>query len=54
LSAEQELASGRLVQVHCSKLQIKRPFSLLTPQGPDPIGIVQAFSALVTEMNLPQ
>ena len=47
LSVEQELASGKLVQIHCPKLRIKRPFSILIPQGPDPIGIVQAFSQFV-------
>lgn len=44
LSTEQELASGKLVQIHCPRLRLKRQFSILIPQGPDPIGIVQAFS----------
>ena len=44
LSVEPELASGKLVQINCSRLRIKRPFSILIPQGPDPVGIVQAFS----------
>ncbi len=48
LSVEQELASGKLIQIHCPKLRIKRSFSILIPQGPDPIGIVQAFSQFVT------
>jgi DNA-binding transcriptional LysR family regulator len=43
-SVEQELSSGKLVQILCSQLRIKRPFSTLTPQGPDPLGMVQAFS----------
>jgi DNA-binding transcriptional LysR family regulator len=47
LSVEQELASGKLVQIHCPKLRIKRSFSILIPQGPDPIGIVQAFSQFI-------
>jgi len=51
LSVEQELASGKLIQIHCPKLRIKRPFSILIPQGPDPIGIVQAFSTFVTEFG---
>jgi DNA-binding transcriptional LysR family regulator len=51
LSVEQELASGKLVQIPCPKLRIKRPFSILIPQGPDPIGIIQAFSKFVTEMG---
>jgi LysR family transcriptional regulator, transcriptional activator of the cysJI operon len=51
LSVEQELASGKLVQIDCRELRIKRPFSILIPQGPDPIGIVQAFSTFVTMMS---
>lgn len=43
MSVEQELASGKVVQINNPQLQIKRAFSVLTPQGPDPIGIVQAF-----------
>lgn len=52
LSVEQELASGKLVQIDCPKLRIKRPFSILIPQGPDPIGIVQAFSKFIIENGL--
>ena len=48
LSVKQELASGQLVEIHCAKLQMKRSFSVLIPQGPDPIGIVQAFSKFIT------
>src|ERR1700693_2085856 len=48
LSVQQELASGQLVEIHCAKLQMKRSFSVLIPQGPDPIGIVQAFSKFIT------
>ncbi len=43
LGVEQELASGRLVKVECPKLTIRRPFSILFPQGPMPTGIVQTF-----------
>ena len=48
LSVQQELASDKLVEIHCAKLQMKRFFSVLIPQGPDPIGIVQAFSKFIT------
>ncbi len=48
LSVAQELASGKLVQIQCPKLRIKRPFSLLIPQGPDPVGIARAFSLFIT------
>ena len=48
LSVKQELASGHLVEIHCAKLQMKRSFAILIPQGPDPIGIVQAFSKFIT------
>ena len=51
LSVDQELASGKLVQIHCPKLQIKRNFSILIPQGPDPVGIMQAFSKFLTEKS---
>jgi len=49
LGVDQELASGKLVQIHCPKLKITRSFSILIPQGPDSIGIVQAFSKCITE-----
>jgi DNA-binding transcriptional LysR family regulator len=52
LGAELELSSGRLVELDCPQLRIKRPFSILTPQGPDPIGIVQAFSKFLIEAPL--
>jgi DNA-binding transcriptional LysR family regulator len=51
LSVEQEIASGKLVQIRCPQLRIKRSFSTLTPQGPDPIGIVQAFSTFIAETS---
>lgn len=47
LGVEQEIASGRLVKIDCPKLNIRRPFSLLLPQGPAPSGIVQAFAHLL-------
>jgi DNA-binding transcriptional LysR family regulator len=53
LGVELELSSGKLVELDCTKLRIKRPFSILTPQGPDPIGIVQAFSKFLIEAALP-
>jgi DNA-binding transcriptional LysR family regulator len=46
---EQELASGKLVKIDCPKLNIRRPFSLLFPQGPTPSGIVQSFIQLLLE-----
>ncbi len=49
LSVQQELASGQLIQIHCPKLKTKRSFSILIPQGPDPVGIVQAFSNFIVE-----
>jgi DNA-binding transcriptional LysR family regulator len=51
LCVEQELASGKLVRIYCPKLEIKRPFSVLIPQGPDPTGIVQAFSKFVAQAS---
>ncbi|HEX4139286.1 MAG TPA: LysR family transcriptional regulator [Candidatus Methylacidiphilales bacterium] len=44
LSVEAELASGALRQIPCPRLEIERDFSILTPQGPDPVGIVRAFT----------
>jgi DNA-binding transcriptional LysR family regulator len=49
LCVEAELASGKLVQIQCPQLRIKRPFSLLIPQGPDATGIVQAFSRYLAQ-----
>lgn len=51
LSVRQELALGMLAQIPCPKLQIKRDFSIIMPQGPDSIGIVQAFSKLLIREN---
>lgn len=48
LSVRQELASGQLVEIRWAKLPMKRAFSVLIPQGPDPIGLVQAFSNFLT------
>jgi len=52
LSVDQELASGKLVQINCAALLIHRQFSILTPQGPEPIGIVQAFSKFLMQDKL--
>ncbi len=49
ISVEQELAAGKLVKINCPKLCIKRPFSLLFPQGPTPLGITQAFIQVLME-----
>lgn len=49
ISVEQELASGKLVKINCPKLSIRRPFSLLFPQGPTPPGIAQAFIQVLME-----
>jgi DNA-binding transcriptional LysR family regulator len=43
ISVEAELAAGKLVKINCPKLNIRRPFSVLSPQGPAPAGIAQAF-----------
>lgn len=43
ISVEPELAAGKLVKINCPKLNLRRPFSLLFPQGPAPTGIAQAF-----------
>jgi LysR family transcriptional regulator, transcriptional activator of the cysJI operon len=51
LSVQQELASGKLAQIHCPKMQIERSFSILTPQGPDPVGTMQAFSQFLIQKS---
>lgn len=43
LSVEPELAAGKLVKINCPQLNIRRPFSVLYPQGPAPLGLSQAF-----------
>jgi DNA-binding transcriptional LysR family regulator len=48
LSVQHELASGHLIEIHCAKLRMKRSLSVLIPQGPGSIGIVQAFSKFIT------
>lgn len=51
LGVEPELASGKLVKINCSKLTIRRPFSVLYPRGPEPLGISQAFIQLLLEKD---
>ena len=51
LSVHQELASGKLVRLRCPKMPIKRNFSILTPQGPDPVGTMQAFSQFLIQKS---
>jgi DNA-binding transcriptional LysR family regulator len=53
LGVEQELASGRLVKIDCPRLNIRRPFSLLYPQGPAPLGLGQAFIQLLLAKEKP-
>ena len=48
LSVEQELASGKLVQIHCPSLTIRRPFFILFPQGPDPMGVAHTFIQILS------
>ena len=47
ISVESELVAGRLVRINCPKLNIRRPFSVLYPQGPTPLGLSQAFIQLL-------
>jgi DNA-binding transcriptional LysR family regulator len=47
ISVVSELASGKLVKINCPKLNIRRPFSLLFPQGPAPLGVAQTFIQLL-------
>jgi DNA-binding transcriptional LysR family regulator len=49
LGVEPELASGKLVKIPCAQLNIRRPFSVLYPQGPAPVGVSQAFIQLLTK-----
>ena len=49
LCVEHELALGILRQIPCPRLEIERDFSILTPQGPDPVGIVRAFTRHLIE-----
>ena len=51
LSVEQELASGKLVQIHCPALTIRRPFFILFPQGPDPMGVAHTFIQILLEKS---
>jgi len=47
IGVEPELASGKLVKINCPRLTIRRPFSILFPQGPAPTGLSQAFVQIV-------
>ena len=51
LSVGPELLARKLVEIRCPRLRILRAFSILTPQGPDPVGIVQAFSKFLIELG---
>lgn len=43
ISVEADLATGKLVKINCPKLNLRRPFSVLYPQGPAPSGLSHAF-----------
>jgi DNA-binding transcriptional LysR family regulator len=43
ISVESELAAGKLVKINCPKLNLRRAFSILYPQGPMPSGLSHAF-----------
>lgn len=43
ISVEKELVTRTLVEIKCPKITIRRPFSVLFPQGPAPLGIGQTF-----------
>ena len=49
IGVESELASGKLVRINCPRLSIRRPYSVLFPQGPSPMGLSQAFIQLLVE-----
>lgn len=49
ISVEPELAAGKLIKVNCPRLNLRRPFSLLFPQGPAPLGIAHAFRQSLLE-----
>lgn len=51
ISVEPELAAGKLIEIKCPKLTIRRPFSVLFPRGPAPVGIGQALIQLLMEKN---
>ena len=51
ISVEPELAAGKLVKINCPKLNIRRPFSVLYPQGPAPSGLGQAFIQQLLNTN---
>lgn len=43
ISLTQELAAGSLARVSVKGLEIHRPFSIILPLGPDPVGLRQVF-----------
>jgi DNA-binding transcriptional LysR family regulator len=49
VGVERELAAGKLVEINCPKLNIRRFFSLLHPRGPIPSGLGQTFVQLLIE-----
>ena len=51
LGVEAELAAGRLVKLNCPKLNIRRPFSLLSPQGPPPMGVARVFIQILLKKS---
>ncbi len=53
ISVQAELASGKLVQLNCPKLTLRKSFSLLYPQGPQPMGLRQAFIQVLMQSGKP-
>jgi DNA-binding transcriptional LysR family regulator len=49
LSVQRELASGELIKINCPELTFRRPFLVLSPQGPAPVGVAQAFMQVLFE-----
>lgn len=54
VGVERELASGKLVKINCPKLNIRRAFSVLYPQGPMPTGLSHVFIQLLVDKDRPK
>ncbi len=49
ISAASELAAGTLVEIRARGLRIRRAFSAILPQAPDPVGLRQLLLGAVLE-----
>jgi DNA-binding transcriptional LysR family regulator len=52
IGVAEEISAGLLHAIHCPGLKLVRPFSMLTPRGPAPSGVLSSFRDALLEAPL--